>query len=188
MTSLPDNLMTDFQSIIATLRAERDAALSEKVALADALATRTAELFARKNDFDERIAHQSVNIAVLRAMSASPGDPQPVFDLIVSSARDLCGCTVAALAELDGGLVHLRSVAGNEAYGYAENQAYRRLWPMPPSRGSMICRAILDRQIIHTPDITADPELLPSIRAVGHRSNLAVPLMRERLGNRRNHD
>jgi hypothetical protein len=40
-----------------------------------------AELAARNSEFGERIEHQSATIDVLKAMSASPGDPQPVFDL-----------------------------------------------------------------------------------------------------------
>jgi hypothetical protein len=41
------------------------------------------KLAARDSEFGERIEHQSATIDVLKAMSASPGDPQPVFDLIV---------------------------------------------------------------------------------------------------------
>src|SRR5690348_12600563 len=108
MTAPRDDVIAELQRANAALRLERDAAISEKAALSEALAARTAELGGRRNDFDERIAHQSANRDVLRAMSASPSDPQPVFDLIVSSARDLCGCTAAALAEFDGELVHLR--------------------------------------------------------------------------------
>ena len=44
----------------------------------------------RNSEYGERIEHQAATIDVLKAMSASPGDPQPVFDLIVERARDLC--------------------------------------------------------------------------------------------------
>ena len=50
-----------------TLRAERDTALSEKAALAEAFATRNSE-------YGERIEQQSATIDVLKVMSASPGD------------------------------------------------------------------------------------------------------------------
>ena len=39
MTAPPDDTTTDLHAVIAALRAERDAALSEKAALAEALAT-----------------------------------------------------------------------------------------------------------------------------------------------------
>ena len=35
-------------------------------------------------EFGERIEHQAATIDVLKVMSASPGDPQPVFDLITT--------------------------------------------------------------------------------------------------------
>src|SRR5882757_3324183 len=106
-----------------------------------------AELAARNSEYGERIEHQSATIDVLKAMSASPGDPQPVFDLIVRRARDLCNTPSATLFEFDGELVHRRSWVGTEAYGTAEAyEAYERLFPMVPTRGGSIsCRAILDR-------------------------------------------
>src|SRR6267154_2478966 len=97
-----------------------------------------AELAARNSEYGERIEHQSATIDVLKAMSASPGDPQPVFDLIVRRARDLCNTTSAGLFEFDGELVHLRSTVGREAYGKPEAvEAYTRLFPMAPTRDSL---------------------------------------------------
>src|SRR6266446_5779171 len=117
-----------------------------------------AELAARNSEFGERIEHQSATIDVLKVMSASPGDPQPVFDLISRRARDLCNSTTGAVFEFDGELVHARSVAGREAYGTPEAyEAYQRLFPMVPTRGSISCRAILDRQIIHVRDMATAP-------------------------------
>ena len=45
---------------------------------------------------------------MLKVMSASPGDPQPVFDLIVRRATELCNGLGTVLFEFDGGLVHFR--------------------------------------------------------------------------------
>jgi hypothetical protein len=46
------------------------------------LQERTAALAARNSEYGERIEQQSATIDVLKAMSASPGDAQPVFELI----------------------------------------------------------------------------------------------------------
>src|SRR6478752_4276391 len=102
MTAPPDDTKTDLHAVIAALRAERDAALSEKAALVQASATRNSE-------YGERTEHQAATIDVLKAMSASPGDPQPVFDLIATRARDLCNTPRATLYEFDGELVHMRT-------------------------------------------------------------------------------
>ena len=86
MTAPPDDTTTDLHAVIAALRAERDAALSRRPAGGGTRArTRTSE---RNSEYGERIEHQAATIDVLKAMSASPGDPQPVFDLIVDRARD----------------------------------------------------------------------------------------------------
>jgi hypothetical protein len=83
MTARLDTAVADLQRDNAELRRQLDAC--------------RAELAARNSEFGERIEQQSATIDVLKAMSASPGDPQPVFDLIVRRARDLCNAMVAGL-------------------------------------------------------------------------------------------
>jgi hypothetical protein len=171
MTAPPDDTTTDLHAVIAALRAERDAALSEKVALTEALATRNSE-------YGERIEQQAATVDVLKIMAASPGDPQPVFDLIARRARDLCNTPRATLYEFDGELVHLRSRAGTDDAPDAL-EAYKRLFPMVPTRGSITCRAILDRQIIHVRDLAGEPGVLAAVRNLGHKSQISVPLLRD---------
>jgi hypothetical protein len=115
MTASPVGTTTDLPAVMAALRSERDAALLEKAALAEELATRDAALAQRNSEFGERIDHQAATLDVLRAMSASPGDAQPVFDLIVRHASELCNVPSAELFEYDGELVHLRSSYRSEA-------------------------------------------------------------------------
>jgi len=166
MTATLDNAVADLQRDNAELRRQLDAC--------------RAELAARNSDFGERIEQQSATTDVLKAMSASPGDPQPVFDLIVRRARDLCNATTAGLFEFDGEFVHQRSQVGHEAYGTPEEwEAYKRLFPMVPTRGSITCRAILDRQIIHVRDMASEPGVSAAVRNLGHKSQISVPLLRD---------
>ena len=60
----------------------------ENARLLTELRERTAELAKRNSEYGERIEHQSATIDVLKAMSASPGDAQPVFDLITRRAKE----------------------------------------------------------------------------------------------------
>ena len=164
MTAPPDDTTTDLHAVIAALRAERDAALAREAALAEELAaqaraTRTAELADRNTEFGERIEHQAATIDVLKAMSASPGDAQPVFDLIVRRAAELCNAqsgglfeydgervhigTIHGLYEHDGKLLHVQSLHGTEPnIAPASLAAYLRQFPMRPKRGSITMRAI----------------------------------------------
>ena len=49
---------------------------------------------------------------MLKAMSASPGDPQPVFDLIARQAANQCDVPTTAVATFDGTMMHLASESG----------------------------------------------------------------------------
>jgi GAF domain-containing protein len=143
------------------------------------LQARTTALAQRNSEYSERIEHQSAAIDVLKAMSASPGDPQPVFDLIVHHATRLCDGSGVGLFEFDGNLVYLRANIFFGGAGEVEMANYRAMFPMVPSRGSISCRAILDKQIIHIKDYQNDPEVHPTVRALGVQSQLSIPLMRE---------
>ena len=98
MTGTTDNAALDPQQIIAELQRQLDEA--------------RAELAARNNAYSERIAYQAAANDILRVMSASPGDPQPVFDLIVERARDLCDGYGSTVYQFDGTLIHWRAATG----------------------------------------------------------------------------
>ena len=110
-------------------------------------------------------------------MSASPGDPQPVFDLIVERARDLCGGYGATVYQFDGTLIHWRAATGVSDNPWAR-QALEAMYPMPPTREWPSGRAIIDRQIIHISDLETEPGLIPTMRGLTVKSAVLVPLMR----------
>ena len=129
MTATQDEVIADLQRANTELRQQRDAASA-----------------LRNSEYGERIAHQTATIEVLKVMSASPGNPQPVFDQIVCRAVDLCDGKLAALYQYDGSLVHLRSFHGTGPTAAASSD-YAALFPITPTRGSIMCRAIMDRDI-----------------------------------------
>src|SRR4029077_13126758 len=133
MPAQPDDTTADTSAIIAALRTERDAGLAREATLADALATRNRE-------YGERSAKQAATIDVLRAMSASPGDARPVFELIVERARSFCGADHATAALLQDDMLHLQAHSGFSAAYTAEYAAW---FPRPVDTSSMFGRAIL---------------------------------------------
>ncbi len=187
MTAPQTDATTDPQSIIAALqrqldeqRAELDSALGRAATLTETLATRTAALALSNSDYDERIEHQAATIDVLKTMSASPGDPQPVFDLIVRQAKELCNCLGAALYEYDGELVHLRTNYGGDTDA-ATVAKYIAMFPMPPTRASFACRAILEREVVHIRDTDAEAEQFEVMRDLDRKAQISVPLLRDGL-------
>jgi hypothetical protein len=176
MITPPDDTTAGPHVVLAALRAECDAGFAREAALAEVLAERSAELGRRNDEYGERIEQQSATIDVLKVMSASPDDTQPVFDLIARRATELCNGSGAGLLEFDGELVHYRCWYGLDS---AATQAYAAIFPMVPTRSSIACRAILDKQIIHIRDMDAEPDLLQVARNRGGRlgrDSVSVPL------------
>jgi signal transduction histidine kinase len=162
MTATPDKA-PDPQQIIAELQRKLDES--------------RAELAARNSAYSERIAYQAAANDVLKVMSASPGDPRPVFDLIVERARDLCGGYGATVYQFDGTLIHWRAATGVSDDPSAR-QVVEAMYPMGPTREWPAGRAIIDRQIIHISDLEMEPGLPPAMRGLTVKSAVLVPLMR----------
>jgi len=162
MTPHTDAEFSELEQTVAELTRERDAALAQ-----------------RSNENDERIAHQAATIEVLKAMSASPGDAEPVFDLMCRQAKVLLHVPSVSLFEYDGRLVHLRANPDIEQVADpATYAAYANAFPMVPDRGSLTCRAILDGTIIHIRDLAIEPGISQSVRDLGHRTQVTVPMLR----------
>src|SRR3954470_1939655 len=124
MTAPQTDATTDPQSAVAALQQRLDVSLAREAALAEELAAQTVELAERKSEFGERIAQQAATIDVLKVMSASPDDPQPVFDLIVRRATELCNGLGTVLFEYNGGLVHFRASYFTEALDTSAHAPY----------------------------------------------------------------
>jgi GAF domain-containing protein/CheY-like chemotaxis protein len=154
---------------------EKELALLKVFADQAVVAIENARLF---NETREALEQQTATGKVLQVMSRSLGDVQPVFEAILDSALDLCNARIGGVARFDGELVHLVSFKSPTPEGLAAMQAS---FPMKPSRGSILARAVLARDVIYIPDVLADPdyELKDATRKVGYRSNLAVPLIRD---------
>ena len=127
------------QAVIAIASAEALRALQE----------RTAALGRRNSEYGERIEQQSATIDVLKVMSASPGNAQPVFELITRRALEFCGASGARLVEVEGGLRHLRALVRVDGETEAD-AALRQLYPAEPDQHSIDGQVILHRRIVHT--------------------------------------
>jgi GAF domain-containing protein/CheY-like chemotaxis protein len=135
------------------------------------------ELQARNQDLTEALDRQTATAEILRVISSSPTDVQPVFDTIARSASRLCGGMYAIVTRFDGELIHL-AAQHNPRPGASARTA--RLFPRPLGRDVTSARAILQRAVVHVPDAEQDSDLTPGIaREIGARSYLAVPMLHE---------
>ena len=122
----------------------------------------------------EALEQQTATSEILRVISSSPTDVQPIFETITRSAARLCDATVSGLARFDGNVLEIAATYGYEPRAL---EYLRRAHPRRPGRDTGWGRAVLERRVIHVHDVTVDTEYQHS--AIGHRTLLAVPLLRE---------
>jgi GAF domain-containing protein len=129
-------------------------------------------------ELDNALQQQIATSEVLSIIRQSPADAQPVFDAIVQSASRLCGAMFGVVYLCDGD--RLRIAATNHFTPAATIQLNELQQLKRPERSHLGGRAILDRKIIHVPDVLEDPEYSREFAlAGGWRAVLAVPLMRD---------
>ena len=132
----------------------------------------------RTHDLTEALEQQTATSEILRVISSSPSDVQPVFDIIAESAVQLCRAQFCAVLRLDGDLLYLVAHRGLSGAGL---DAYRRVFPTPVSSGTVAGRSLLDRAVVQIPDVYADPDYgYKSVAlATPFRAIFGVPLLRE---------
>jgi PAS domain S-box-containing protein len=143
--------------------------LFSAVSLRQQLAQRTREL-------DEARERQIATSEVLNVIRRSPADAQPVFDAIVESAARLCGAIFSVVYLYEADRLHVAATRNFTAE--AASQVYEWQEQKTPTRSNAGGRAILDRAVVHIPDVLADQEYSREFAlAGGWRAVLAVPLL-----------
>ena len=133
----------------------------------------------RTRALEDALQQQSATSEVLSIIRQSPSDAQPVFDAIVQSASRLCGAIfgVVYLCDDDG---RLRIVATNNFTPSATTHLHELQQLKRPERSHLGGRAVLDRKIVHVPDVLEDPEYSHELAlAGGWRAVIAVPLLHD---------
>jgi two-component system, NtrC family, sensor kinase len=131
-----------------------------------------------ERELAEAHRREAATAEVLRAISRSRIEVQPVFDTIVKSAVRLCDGLFSGVYQFDGELLHH---VAHHNYTPEALEEVQRKFPARPTRDFGTGRAILEGVVVHMPDVEVDPEYRnqPLSRAVGMRSGLFVPMLRD---------
>ncbi len=130
------------------------------------------------NELRQSLQQQTASADVLKVISSSPTDVKPVFDTIGERAKELCDAEVSVVSMVNGDLIELAAVHGVSAEGV---EAVRRVYPMRRDNETITARAVRTGDIVHVPDVLADPqyETKHAARMAGYRACLGVPMVRE---------
>ena len=141
------------------------------------------ELRHRTDDLSEALERQTATSEVLKVISSSPGDLQPVFDAILANATDLCGAGFASLRLSEGDQFRTVSLYNAPA---ALVEHWRSTPLVRPHPESALGRAALTKQVIQIDDVTQgpayskrDPLSVAGADLGGYRTVLTVPMLRE---------
>ena len=134
------------------------------------------ELQTRQKELSEALNQQTATADVLKAISRSAFDLQPVLDMLVRSAAKLCSADYALIRQRTGESYNITATEGLSPEQVAHYESYSPR----PVQGSIFGRAVLNKRTEHVPDVLADPQFERSAsRLIGFRAVAVVPMLRD---------
>ncbi|MGB7888939.1 MAG: GAF domain-containing protein [Xanthobacteraceae bacterium] len=128
------------------------------------------------NELREALQQQTGTADVLRVISSSPGDLEPVFEAMLENATRICEAKFGLLMLFDGKDFRFGAELGTppELGNFLRQRG--RFQPIP---GSHLERLMLTKQVSHTADYLADGVLSPPVKLGGARSTVDVPMLKD---------
>ena len=128
------------------------------------------------NELKESLEQQTATSEILSVIASSPTDIQPVLNVVAENAARITGSDDAVIYRVHGDNLIRAAKYGPHEWGPL-GEIGQRL-----SRGTPAGRAVIDRQVMHVPDLLAAPSEFPDVRRhiqYGSRTVLSTPLLRE---------
>jgi GAF domain-containing protein len=141
------------------------------------------ELRQRTADLSESLEQQTATSEVLRVISSSPGDLQPVFSAILESAARLCDASFGNFYRCDGDDLHLVATY-NTPVAFVEARSRS---PLGLKQNNPIADMLAAKTVLHVEDLAADerytnqrdPRIVAGVELGGVRTFVAVPMIKD---------
>src|SRR3974390_1833122 len=141
------------------------------------------ELRQRTTDLTESLEQQTATSDVLRVISSSPGELEPVFDAMLANATRICEASFGNLFLREGPI--FRAVAVHNKKSYNDYLRRNSLIDLRANPGVPLDRVARTKQVVHIPDLRTDQSYLgrnayfvPLVEIVGARTFVSVPMLK----------
>ena len=140
------------------------------------------ELRQRTDDLTESLEQQTATSEVLKVISSSPGDLQPVFNAMLENAVRICDAKFGVLHRCDNERINTVALFGAPPAlaAYIEAQS-----PRVPPPGTPLYRMMQTKDVVRIADDLLEPVVSPPAKFAGARSLIAVPMLKEDDADRR---
>ena len=136
------------------------------------------------SELRESLQQQTATADVLKVISSSPGELEPVFNAMLANATRICEATFGNLFLREGPI--FRAVARQSQKSHADILRRRPVIDLRDNPGIPLDRVATTKQIVHIPDLRTDQSyigknelIIPLVEVVGIRTYLVVPMLKE---------
>jgi signal transduction histidine kinase len=172
---------SDAQIHLVEIFADQAVIAIENVRLFTELQEKNRELTQAHAQVSEALEQQTATGGILRVISGSPTDVQPVFDTILDSATRLCAAENGILFQYDDGAFHTVACRGLSP----EAETAFREQPARPGLHSGLGRMLAEKRPVQVADITddiayrqGDPLRARTVTLLGARTAMWLPLLK----------